>query len=84
MEIKHELREIDIKNHMCYYFDDTMRVRDIDFGDILLDEKLYKTYKNILMDDISCKIFMSLKLLFIRFHEIDEFVKIYDGIIYLI
>ena len=29
-----ELKKIDIKNHTCYYFDDTVRVEDIDF-DIL-------------------------------------------------
>ena len=36
--------EIDIKNRTCYYFDDIMRVpdRDIDFSNILLDEKLHK------------------------------------------
>ena len=43
MESKDELKEIDIKNCMCYYFYDIMRVfdRDIDFSDILLDKKLY-------------------------------------------
>ena len=44
MESKDELNKIDIKNHMCYYLDDIIRFwnRDIDFSDILLDEKLYK------------------------------------------
>ena len=44
MKSKDELKEIDIKNRTCYYFEDIMRVwdRDIDFSDILLDEKLYK------------------------------------------
>ena len=42
MESKGELKEIDIKNRMRFYFDDIMRVRDIDFSDILLDKKLYK------------------------------------------
>ena len=37
-------------------FDDIMRIRDIDFGDILLDEKSYKTYENILIYDISYKL----------------------------
>ena len=43
MESKDELKEIYIKNCMCYYFYDIMRVfdRDIDFRDILLDKKLY-------------------------------------------
>ena len=42
MDNKYELIETDIKNHTRYYFDDIMRVRgtDIDFSDILLDEKL--------------------------------------------
>ena len=36
MESKDELKEIDIKNRMCYYFDDINRFsdRDIDFSDI--------------------------------------------------
>ena len=39
MESKDELKEIEIRNCMCYYFDDIMRVRetDIDFSDIALD-----------------------------------------------
>ena len=37
MESNDELKEIDIKNCMCYYFDDIMRVMgsDIDFSDTL-------------------------------------------------
>ena len=44
MESKDKLKEIDIKNRICYYFDDTIRFwnRDIDFSDILYDDKLYK------------------------------------------
>ena len=44
MESKDELKEIYIKNHTRYYFDDIIRFWDrvIDFRDILLDEKLYK------------------------------------------
>ena len=41
MKSKDELKEIDIKNCMCYYFDDIMRVIDIDFSDSLLNEKSY-------------------------------------------
>ena len=52
MENKDELGETDIKNCMCYYFDDIIRFWDvyIDFSDILLDTKLYKEkYENILI-----------------------------------
>ena len=41
MESKDELKEIDIKNRACYDFDDIINTIDIDFNDILLDEKLY-------------------------------------------
>ena len=44
MKSKDELKEIDIKNRTCYYFDDIIRFWDrvIGFSDILLDEKLCK------------------------------------------
>ena len=58
MESKHELKEINIKYLTCYYFSDIMRVIDIDFSNILLNEKSCKTYENILIYDISYKTFM--------------------------
>ena len=42
MKSKDKLKEIDIKNYTCYYFEDIMRVIDIDFNNILLDEKSYQ------------------------------------------
>ena len=38
METNDELKEIDIKNRTCYYFDDIIRVIDFDFDHILLDK----------------------------------------------
>ena len=61
-----------------------MTFRDIDFRDILLDEKLYKTYENILIYGISYTNFISSKSLSVRFDEIDGFIKTYDGIRYLV
>ena len=43
MESKDELKEIDIKNCMCYYFDDTMTVSDISFNDILINKNCSRT-----------------------------------------
>ena len=45
-----KLKEIDIKNHTYYYFDDTIRTEDFDFDKVLMDEK---SYKNILVYYIS-------------------------------
>ena len=73
MESKDELKEIDIKYRTCYYFDDVMKARDIDSGNILLDEKIYK---NILIYDISYKSFMGSKPFRIWFDKIYGFFKI--------
>ena len=70
-----------------YYFDDIIRVwdRDVDFSDILLDENVYKeNYENILIYDISYKISTGAKPLRIRYDEIDGFIKIHNGIRYLV
>ena len=80
MESKTEFKKIDIKNRTCYYFDDLIRVEDIDFDNILLDEKLYQ---KILIYDISYKTFTCVKPLRIRFDEVYGVIKIYDGTRYL-
>ena len=38
MDNKNELNKFDIKNRKCYYFDDIMKIKDIDFENILLDK----------------------------------------------
>ena len=38
MESKNELKEIDIKNRACYYFNDTINGTYINFNDISLDK----------------------------------------------
>ena len=38
MEIKDELKEIDIKNSTCYHHDDIIRVKDILFYDFFLQK----------------------------------------------
>ena len=57
-----------------------MKVEDNDFDNILLDEG---TYENILIYDISYKIFMGSKPLRITFDKVDGVIKIYDGTRYL-
>ena len=89
MERKDELKEIDIKNLKCYYFDDMMRAWDIDidtdFSSILLDEKLYKEKnENILIYDISYNSLTGAELLRIRHNKIDGLIKIRNKIKYLV
>ena len=60
-----------------------MRVKDINFSDILFNEKSYKSYEDILIYAVSYKTFMGSKPC-ISFSEIDEFIRICDGIRYFL
>ena len=67
-----ELREINIKNHTCNYFDDITKIEDFDFHNILLDEK---SNENILVYDISYKTLIDAKPLRIRFDKVEGFIE---------
>ena len=66
MESNDELKETDVKNCICYYFDENKNWR-FNF-DILLDEK---SYENILVYDISFKTLIGAKPLHIKFDKVD-------------
>ena len=70
-----------IKNRMCYYFNDIIKLEDFDLDNILIDEK---SHKNILIYDISYKTLIDPKPLRIRFNKVDGFIKLYDGSKYLV
>ena len=78
MQSKNELKEIHLKSRRCYYFDDNNP------GNILLEKKSYKTYKNILIYNISYKSFMGSTPTRIRFEKLDVFIKTYFEIRYLV
>ena len=84
MKRREKLKEVGIKNRTYYYFDDIMWVTDTDFNNLLLDKKSYKKIQNVLVYQILYKTFMVKKSMHIRFDKIDAFIKIYDGIIYLV
>ena len=79
MESKDELKQTDIENRTCYYFDDIIKNRDIYSVDILLDEKSFQTYENILVYNISYKTSTSSKPLHFRFDKINGFITFLDG-----
>ena len=76
MESKDELKEIDIKNRACYYFDDIINGSKINFSNILLNKKLYE---NIPVYNISNKNPTGPKPWHIRFDKIDGFIISLDG-----
>ena len=61
-------------------FDDTAKLEDFYFDNILID---CKSYENILIYDISVQTLIDLQLLGIRFDKIDGFMRIYNGNRYL-
>ena len=75
-ESNDKLKETDIKNRRCYYFDDINKFEDFDFGNVLIDEK---QYKNILLCSISYRTLICAKPLRIRFDKIDGFIRVYEG-----
>ena len=75
MENNDKLKEIEIKNCTCYYFDDIIKIEAFDFDKILINEK---SYENILVCNISCKTWIDSKPLRVRFNKIDGFIRVYD------
>ena len=39
-----ELKEADINNRLCYYFDEIININDLDLDNIFLDKKSYKIF----------------------------------------
>ena len=81
METNDELKEISIKNHLRYDFDDIFKIEDFNFDNFLMDEK---SYEYILIYDISYNILIGAKPLYTGFHAVDEFIRVYDGNTYLV
>ena len=81
VESNDKLKEINIKNSACYYFDDIIKLGDFDLYNISIDEKLYE---NILVYNISYKILVGDKSLRITFHKIDGFITVHYGRRYLV
>ena len=58
MKRKNQLKQTDIENCVCYYFDDTTNGTEINFSNILLNKKLYE---NTSVHNISYKTVTGLK-----------------------
>ena len=74
MESNNKLKEIDIENRTCYYFDDIIKIKDFDFNNILINEK---SLEKILVYDVSYKMLMesvNAKPVRIRFSKLNGFV----------
>ena len=80
MDSNDELKETDLKNRTCYYFDDIVKIENFNINNILIDEK---PYENILVYNSSYKSLIDSKPLRISLGKIDGFIRAYDGTRYL-
>ena len=76
-----EFKKNCIRIRTCYYFDDIIKIEDFDFDNILLNKK---SYKNILIYNISHKNLIGAKPLRNRFDKVDGFIIVYDGTRHLV
>ena len=44
MENNDKLKEINIKNSICYYFDDIIKIEDLDLDNVLLEKNHMKIF----------------------------------------
>ena len=58
-----------------------IKIEDFDFDNILIDEK---SYENVLFYNISYKTLIVAKPICIRFNILHAFIRVYDGIRYLV
>ena len=79
MKSNDKIKEININNHTCYYFDHIIKIEVFDVN-IFLDQK---SHGNILIYDVSHKILISSKPMRIRFAKVAGFIRVYEGTRYL-
>ena len=81
MDSNDELKNIVIRNRTCCYFNDIIKIEDLDLDNILIDGK--STKKNLVYDN-SPKTLIDCKPLRIRFDKIDGFIRVYNRTRYLV
>ena len=69
-----------ILNSTCHHFNDLIKTEDCDSDKILIDEK---SYKNVLVYNISYKTLIGAIPMHIRSNKVDGFIRVYDVTRYL-
>ena len=77
--MNHKLKETNLKNRACYYFDD-ININDLDLDKIYIHEK---SYENILINGVAYKTPYGTNPLGIVFDKVDGYIRKYDKSRYL-
>ena len=75
-----EFKKVCMKNCSCYYFDDIVKLEDLDLDSSLIHAK---SHENVLIYDIKFKTWVDPKPLRIRSFKTDGFIRICDGLVWL-
>ena len=78
--MNNELKEIDIKSYIYYYFDDINNINDLNIDNILINEK---SYENILIYNVVHKTLYGAKSLRIIFDKVDGYIRKNDNFKYV-
>ena len=74
MKSNDKLKQTDIKNHTCYYFDDITNIEALDVDNILVDEN---SNENILIYDVLHKTLYGAKPICIISDKVDGYIRKY-------
>ena len=77
MESNDELKEIDIKNCTCYYFDDVMKIVDFNLNNFLIYEKYTKIFWFI---RFNTKLWLMLNLWVLTYLEVQNLISFTTGL----
>ena len=81
METNDELKNNDFKYLICNCFDDIIKIEDVDFDNILIEEK---SYEIVLVDNIFYKNLIGAKPFPIILDKLQGFIRVYDETRYLV
>ena len=81
METNDELKNNDFKYLICNCFDDIIKIEDVDFDNILIEEN---SYEIVLVYNIFYKNLIGAKPFPIRLDKLHGFIRVYDETRYLV
>ena len=70
METSNELKEFDIKNRSCYYFDHIININYLELDNVLVDKKSCNNLLYCIQNSVCCKAF--------TFEKVDGYIRKYD------
>ena len=74
--MSNKVKDIDIKNHTYYFFDDIINVKNFDPNNIKIDEKSYKNFhyiRYVMIKDLKYVKINNVNPLYLIFSKVNEY-----------